>query len=386
LIAEFSSGGDGRNAMFAHGRDTKLAKLHSFFGLNAYGQLLPTAALLPSAPPMAESVEDPTMASTPALSTAPEAAEDDDVHLEAALAASAEEDTRQRTAEEASLRDDIEAALILSEEQEQERLAEQADIEATLILSEEQERLAVQAEVDRGVALLEAKQKAEDELAMWQAQQEARLRMEAEAAQETARVEAEEVRCAAEETARRSAVEEEARHKAEEELEAQRQVAEAEVKRKADEGGKSWLEKATDLANQAKQLDDQGEQQQALDQYKRCVAMFAIVKRREKSERIQQAVQTKMQQLTLRADQLAEALAAAEAARAARIMGEPLAPTNLGYPSPETRIDAQAALAAQILGGASAVPVAPSAAPPAAQVCEASTSQLAARSAFAAGT
>merc|ERR1712054_181564 len=117
--------------------------------------------------------------------------------------------------------------------------------------------------------------------------------------EEAARQKAEE-----EEAARRKAQEEEeARRKAEEE--ARLKAEEEEAKRKA-EADKSWLQQAMDFAEKAQQLEESGQTQEACDLYKKCVALFAIVQKKEKSEKIKEAIQVKMQDLTARADQLTE--------------------------------------------------------------------------------
>merc|ERR1712070_1304707 len=123
-----------------------------------------------------------------------------------------------------------------------------------------------------------------------------------------------------------------------------------EARRKAEEeAGKSWLERAIDLAGKARQLEDQGEQRQALQQYQNCLEVFEIVKKREKSERIRDALQSKMQELNTRADRLSEAIDLAEAADAARILAAPMESAGVSEGSlPE---DADAARAAEILAG-----------------------------------
>merc|ERR1711977_498850 len=119
-----------------------------------------------------------------------------------------------------------------------------------------------------------------------------------------------------EEEARRRAEEDEARRKAQEEQEARfkaeaekarRRAEEEEAKRKAaEEAKKPALQKAMDLANQARQLDDQGQKQEALDQYKQCITLFAVARSGERRKSVLEAIQTKSQELTRRVGELSD--------------------------------------------------------------------------------
>merc|ERR1712216_164954 len=116
----------------------------------------------------------------------------------------------------------------------------------------------------------------------------------------------------AEEEARRKAEAEEAERKAQEE-EARRKAEEEDAaRRKAEEfARKTPLEQAMILAGEARQLEDHGHLEEALGQYKQCLSLFTLAQRKEKNQKIRDAIQVKITDFAGRINQLSEAVQAA---------------------------------------------------------------------------
>jgi len=354
LLREFATGGDGRNSLIAINWTNKLMVLHSFFGVDSTGNLLPhamsTALATPSAlaeapqaiehtlpadsllapspwsdasaPPMQETVAATVMSPT-ALEAAADAAvvevpvsvtaDDEDEEFRAALAASA-----TSHAEEQARHKVVDYERLVAEEE-----ASRSNAKAAL------ERMAVEAEESRRSAQLAAEEEA------------ARLIAEKAEAKRIKNVEMLATRRQMEEEiqARRKAEEEEAHRKAEQE-DAKRKVEEEEMRRKAEEQAKKpWLEQALDMAGLARQLEDQGQMEQALDHYKKCIAAFMMAWKKETSEKIKGAIQEKVADMTRHTKELTAVITAAEVARVAEIMSVLVPVGSPHAASLESRVD-----------------------------------------------
>jgi len=276
--------------------------------------------------------------------------------IEAVLAASAEE-ARRKTEADARLDSDLQAAIDASMELERLRARDEADRGVAFLEGrqkvEEEEARRKAAEEEAKVLERLAKLKAEQEEAKRKAEEaEARSKAEAEEARQGAEEEKAKLKASELETARRKTQElEEAKQKAQEEAESIRKAEEEEAARKAQvDAGKSWLERAMDSAGHARQLEDQGQTQEAMEQYNKCLELFGLVCKKEKSERVRTAIQEKMQDLKSRADGLSEIVMSTEASEAADI----LAGSLFAHPRPEASegcLDAEAQRAAQLLAG-----------------------------------
>jgi len=357
LISEFSFGGDGRHKLLPVFRASGLVKLHSFCGVDGIGRLLPYATLdhwvfLPSAPPLSvEAVEEEDaapVAMSDVTAQGPqitwlvlgedptarshrvnrEAAQEgatvgtEDEQLRAALDESVathaleEESRRARDAEKVEAACRAEELLlrcwgpeVLARQKAQEEEAACRAEEPLLRQTEEE------AEAERVALEALAKQRAEAEEAELQVE-EARRK-----AKDDARRKAEEEEKAEEDDALLKAGEEAARSKAEEE-EGLRRQAETEA-------NKSYVEQAMNMAGAGKELEDQGQTEDASDCYKKSIALFTLALRKEKAPKVRDAIQGKIEDLTTRSTQLSEAVMAAELAQVAKIMGDPSQDSSL---------------------------------------------------------
>lgn len=355
LIAEFSSGGNGRNMLLPVFRTRALACLHSFCGVDGIGRLLPDATLVevglagavtekygvfqPSAPPLSVEVADEDDA---ALAAIPEAAQGrtsvatEDQQLRAALAASIASAALDEEARSAWYAAEAEAACraeeILQSQQEEEAEAESIAAEVLVRQKAEEEQAACKAE-EQLQSQKEAEESEAEHLAMevlekQRAQAEAAERQaeEAREAEETREKSADDARQKAEEEEQRRLVaeEEDALRKAEEEAARSKAEKEEALRREAEEEAKKpYLEQAMNIAGAGKELQDEGRTEEALDRYKKSIALFTLAQRKEKAPKVHDAIQLKIEDLTARSAQLSDVLVAAEAAQAAKIMGQP---------------------------------------------------------------
>jgi len=369
LLREFATGGDGCNSLIATRWTSKLMTLNHFFGVDSNGRLLAHARLAQAAPAIVqaapeasalaeaglaiedaapvhstlapsawaaasapllvavavpvlapaalEAVADAALAEVPVARTADEEDEEFRAALAASVASHAEEQARQKVMEEARL----------AAEEEESRSNAKAALE----------RMAAEAEESRRSAQLAAEE----------SRRSAQLAAEEEAARVIAeRAEAKRIKNAEmlakrremeqEIQARRKADEEEARRKAEEE-DAKRKVEEEETRRKAEEQArKPWLEQASDLAGLARHLEEQGHTEQALDLYKKCIAMLMTAWKKETSEKVKGAIQEKVADMMRRTKELTAVIEAAEVAEMLSV------PVPVGSPvaaSLESRVD-----------------------------------------------
>jgi len=331
LIAEFSSGGDCHHALLPLYRTSSLATLHSFCGVDGIGCLLPNATLAPVAP-MSEAMAMERglfWASAPPLSV--EALEEDAAPISdrrlyqtALLASVLGEDPTARP--HMVEREAVQESATAGTEDEQVSAALEASVASHALedasrRARDAENLAAACRAEELLLRQKMEQAETERIALEKAEAEEAERQVEEArrtAEEDARRKAEEeekARLVAEQDALRKAEEEAARSKAEEE-EALRRKAE-------EEANKPYLEQAVNMAGAGKQLEDQGQTEEACDCYKTSIALFTLAQRKEKSQKVRDAIQLKIGDLTTRSSQLSEAAMAAEAARVAMIMGEP---------------------------------------------------------------
>lgn len=291
LIADFSSGGDGKNIIPVN-RSRKSEALHKFFGVDLEGRLQPDAVeVSPGAlvePSESQAIyglllpeggeEGPLGEDTDVQIRNREMAEEDEqlqADLLAVRQAEEAEEARRKADEEAQLRADLEAIRELEEREAmlkaQEELQLQSEREAeskAAAEAEEAERLKVEEEeTKRRIAEEEERLKAEEE-------EEARLTAEAEEAE---------------------------RIKAEEE---ERQASAEPPK---DE--RTWLQKAVDLEKNARDLEALGRREEAIQVFKNCVQLFDFVAKRESSQRVREMIQNRQAELTSHADALYEQMA-----------------------------------------------------------------------------
>merc|ERR1711957_1131773 len=83
------------------------------------------------------------------------------------------------------------------------------------------------------------------------------------------------------------------------------------------------------MAGAGKELEDQCQAEEAFECYKKSVALFTLAQRKETAQKVRDAIQLKIEDLTSRSAQLSEAVMAAEAAQVVKIMGEPSQDTSL---------------------------------------------------------
>lgn len=93
------------------------------------------------------------------------------------------------------------------------------------------------------------------------------------------------------------------------EQEAQRRAGEEEVARHKAQAEKSWPQQAIDMAGQAHENDHK---HQALDQYKKSVALLAFAMKQERSDKVHFEIQLKMEEMIRHADELSVVWAAAD--------------------------------------------------------------------------
>jgi len=299
LITEFATGGDGRHSIVPINRTAKLQALHRFFGIELEGRLSSDAVLVGE-------VLAPAPVATAVAASAPPAFEvlsptAPPLLPEQALETQAHNVATEQAPQSGSLANEY--------EREQEQLQE--DLEAVRRFEAEEARREMERSEEEEARLREARQKEEQAAVEAEA---LRLKAEEEAEEQRARVQQEkeeqEAAAAAEEARLRAErEEEEERLKAEEEAAAAlRAAAEEEARRKA-EAEKSWLQKAVDLAQHAQDLEAAGQRQEALQTFRNCVELFVFVKKREKSARVQEMLQVRIDELSQRADRLWESLA-----------------------------------------------------------------------------
>lgn len=254
---------------------------------------------------------------------------------EVARLAAEEELRRKAEEEEARHLAEEEQARRQAEEEEARRKAEEEAIRA----AEEQARRETEAEARRR-AEEKARQRAEEEENARRQAEEEEARRKAEEAEEAQRLAVEVAarrKAEEEEEARRKAEVEEARRKAEEEEEARRKAeAQDAARRKAEEFSKKpLLEQAMILAGEARQMEDNGQLEEALGQYKQCLSLFTLAQRKEKGQKIRNAIQVKITDFTGRINQLSDVVQAADAARVAELLGGPSQEVSL-----QSRVDA----------------------------------------------